>query len=146
MILGANVGVLVGIVLLVVELSQNRDMMRAQTRNELSRSVIDVVSMTAGNSQLADIIVRSNHDEELKDFERYMYLSRSEAVFRLWENVHYQYRKGMYDEDEYSKHLETMRVVLENSKGLVTYWCLRRSMYSAAFASVIDVIVQTNSC
>ena len=31
--LGANVGVLIGILLLVVELSQNREMIRAQTRN-----------------------------------------------------------------------------------------------------------------
>jgi hypothetical protein len=31
-----NAGVIIGILLLVYELAQNREMMRAQTRNELS--------------------------------------------------------------------------------------------------------------
>ena len=34
--IGANVGVLIGIVLLIAELAQNRDMMRAQVRHELA--------------------------------------------------------------------------------------------------------------
>ena len=33
--LGANAGVLIGLVLLIMELDQNRDLMRAQTRHEL---------------------------------------------------------------------------------------------------------------
>ena len=34
-----NFGVIVGILLLVYELNQNRDMMMAQTRNELSQGI-----------------------------------------------------------------------------------------------------------
>jgi len=37
----ANVGVLAGILLLVFELNQNREMMRAQTRSELASSLVD---------------------------------------------------------------------------------------------------------
>ncbi len=37
----ANVGVIAGIVFLVFELQQNREMMRAQTRNELSMGAMD---------------------------------------------------------------------------------------------------------
>jgi hypothetical protein len=50
--LGANVGVLVGIILLVFELSQNREMMRAQTRNEISRVEMDLLGLTAANREL----------------------------------------------------------------------------------------------
>ena len=41
--LGANIGVLIGIVLVLVELDQNRDMMRAQTRNELAMGIVDLL-------------------------------------------------------------------------------------------------------
>ena len=39
----ANLGVLVGILLLVYELSQTRDMTRAQTRNELSQGFVSEI-------------------------------------------------------------------------------------------------------
>lgn len=38
--LSANFAVLIGIALIIVELSQNRDSMRAQTRNELKAAVL----------------------------------------------------------------------------------------------------------
>jgi hypothetical protein len=40
--LGANVGVLVGLLLLVFELNQNRDMIRAQTRNEMAAGIVAI--------------------------------------------------------------------------------------------------------
>ena len=37
----ANLGVIAGLAILVFELGQTRDLMRAQTRNELSSSIVD---------------------------------------------------------------------------------------------------------
>ena len=144
--LGANVGVLAGIILLVFELNQNRDMIQAQTRNEIWRGAAEVLILTAENPHLADIVARSNRGEELSDADNVMYLSRTEAVFRYWENAHYQYRKGMYDEAEYSKHLETMRVILAANPGVVSYWCQRRTMFSAVYMAEIDSMLPSNSC
>lgn len=47
--LGANIGVLIGIMLLVVELAQNREMIRTQTRNDISRQIVDRL-MLMGNA------------------------------------------------------------------------------------------------
>ena len=148
--LGTNIGVLIGIILLVVELDQNRDMIRAQTRNELSQGVVDLLSMSAENKELADAIVRANQGEELTPTEFHMYTARSEAVFRYWENAHYQYRQGMYDEIEFSSHLETMKAVLLSSDGLVRFWlrarCSDRMLYSAPFMAEIDGLLSDKEC
>ena len=107
-----NLGVLIGIILLGVELNQNRDMMRAQTRNELSQGVLELLGSLVENKELADVMVRANNGEELTPTEVYIVGTQAERVFRYWENVHYQYRQGMYDESEFSRHLDTMQNVL----------------------------------
>ena len=47
--LGANLAVFVGIVLLIAELNQNYEIMRAQTRTEISQSLLSVLELTAQN-------------------------------------------------------------------------------------------------
>ncbi len=144
--LGANIGVLIGIILLLVELDQNREIVRAQTRNEIARTVVEFLFEQAGNPLLAEVIVRSNQGEELSASEQVMYLSRSEAAFRYWENVHYQYRQGMYDETEFVTHLETMRVVIDQNEGLERFWCNTQGMYSKPFAEEIEKLVLKDLC
>ena len=41
--IGANLGVLIGLLLLIAELNQNRDMMRAQVRHDLAMGIVDLL-------------------------------------------------------------------------------------------------------
>ena len=63
--LGANIGVLIGIILLIVELDQNREMIRAQTRNDISQQLANRLLTVAGNSQMASLHRRAEAGEEL---------------------------------------------------------------------------------
>ena len=63
--LGANIGVLIGIILLLVELNQNSTMMRAQTRFEVSQGIVDLLNLSASNEQLASVLRRADSGEEL---------------------------------------------------------------------------------
>ena len=119
--LGANLGVLIGIILLIVELDQNRQAMQAQTRNDIAQGAIGVISLAIENPHLAEIIVRSNRGEELSESETYILYSRSEAIFRHFENVHYQYRLGTYDEGEFARQMDTMKAVASNTASLREY-------------------------
>jgi hypothetical protein len=65
--LGANLGVLIGIFLLIVELQQNREMMRAQTRTDIAAMSIDRLQAIASDQGLADIVRRARFGEELGD-------------------------------------------------------------------------------
>ncbi len=53
--LGANIGVLIGIILLVVELDQNATVMKAQISNARSSQSIDLFMSIAGSQELSSI-------------------------------------------------------------------------------------------
>ena len=142
----ANVGVLLGILLLVYELNQNRDMMLAQTRNEISRSSMDLLATGATSEALAAVMVRANSGQSLSAEENYMYLNRSELTFRLWENTNYQYRQGLFDETEYAGSLATRNDVLSRNNALVEYWCARRQMFSRPYVAEMDALPALQSC
>jgi hypothetical protein len=144
---GGNFLVVLGLLLVVLELHQNQAMMRAQIRNELSQGVVDVLSLTAGNKEFAEIIVRANAGEALTPAENIMLEMRAEATFRYWENAHYQYREGLYDDSEFSKHMATMRdVLVEREKILGIFWCRNRVLFSDAFHADLDGVLPATFC
>ena len=142
----ANIGVLIGIFLLVYELNQNREMTRAQIRNEISRSEMDLLSTGSTSESLAAVMVRANAGENLSAEDNFMLRGRAESVFRLWENISYQNRQGMYDATEYSGNLATIDDVLSRNRSLLDYWCARRQMFSAPFVAEIDAMPVTKGC
>jgi len=143
---GANVGVLVGIILLVVELNQNRMAMRAQTRSELSNRIVDLFINVADNSELASLRRRADAGEELGPDDAYRYEIITRAFFRYWENVHYQFRQRLYDEVEYSRQKEAWRSYAEASPALVRWWCSSRSGFSPEFATEFDGLLPSGGC
>ena len=144
--LGANVGVLIGIILLIVELDQNRDMMRAQTRHELAMGIVDLLQVPANNEQLADLIYRANSGGEITPRELFQFRLRTNALFRYWENVHYQYRVGLYDEEEFSKQRDAWKASITNSALGQAYWCEVRTLYSPEFMSEMNKLLEEGSC
>jgi len=144
--LGANVGVLAGIILLVVELNQNREMMRAQIRHELAMGIVDLLQTPASNEQLAGVLYRAHSGDELTEEEQFQFELRSNALLRYWEDVHYQYRAGLYDEIEFARQREAWKVSFANSAGAREYWCRVRSLYSPEFTSELDGLLDDIAC
>jgi len=141
--LGANAAVLIGIVLLIVELSQNRDMMRAQTRHELSMGIVDLLQTAATDEQLADVLLRAHAGDRLTARELFQFEMRTNALFRYWEDVHYQYRAGLYDDIEFGRQRDAWRASLANSRLAQQYWCRVRSLYSPQFMAEMDSLLDT---
>jgi hypothetical protein len=142
----ANLGAVVGLFLLVVGLRQNEAMMRAQTRNELSVTIVDLFSTVAENRELASLRRRADAGEELSPDETYRYEIITRAFFRYWENVHYQYRQHLYDEAEFSRQRTAWRSYARSSPGLIRFWCAERGQFSPAFVSEFDQLLPSGSC
>lgn len=143
---GANFGVLLGIILLVFELTQNRDMMRAQIRHELAMGIVDLLQTPANNEQLAHVLFRAKSGEELTPTEVLQFELRTNALFRYWEDVHYQYRVGLYDEVEFAKQRDAWKASLAGSLLAVHYWCKVRLLYSPEFSSEMDNLIVNKTC
>lgn len=142
----ASVGVLIGIALLIYELGQNREMMRAQVRHDLSMGLIEVVGWTATSERLASIVRRGDAGEILTPDESVQYWDRATALFRYWQNIHYQYRLGLYDAPQYASHRLTIVEYLNESRLMVDYWCQARHTYDSSFASEIEGTLSVLTC
>lgn len=142
----ANIGVLIGIILLIVELDQNRDMMRSQTRNDISQGIADFLSMGAVDAQVASLWWRAEAGEKLTPDEDKQYSLILGANLRLWENIHYQYRHGMFDESEFDSERVTWQLLINNNKYFPAAWCRMRTFYSTEFSSEIDQLLENNPC
>jgi hypothetical protein len=143
--LSANLAVLVGIILLIVELDQNRDMMRAQTRNEIARATQELLTSWATNPELADIVVRANRNEDLSPSEYYMVAVRNESMLRHLENLHYQNRQGLYDRSEFEASSVRFSQLLRGQPSLLRHWCATRSGFLNSFNHCYRLIIASLS-
>jgi hypothetical protein len=111
----ANLGVLLGILLLIYKLAQNRQMMRAQTRTVIADGLQTFLTAVGSDPQIAPVYVRGSlgdarrFGDALSEAERAQYALLVNAAFSYFENVHYQYRNGLYDESEFNAQREAWR-------------------------------------
>ena len=141
----ANLGVIVGILLLIFELTQNRDMMRAQIRNEISTSLSGALPAVA-DAELADALFRSDNGGELTGAERYRASLANEILFRYWENAYYQYEQGLYDEIEFSGHRGAIAASINGRPRLAQFWCIDRANYATPFVEFVDSVLRSDAC
>lgn len=144
--LGANLGVLVGLGLLLIELDQNREMMRAQTRHDIAAGIVDLLLVPASNEQLANLMYRAEMGGDLTPEENFQFQMRTNALLRYWEDVHYQYRVGLYDEIEFSKQKGAWEAALDRSRGMREYWCDKRTLYSPEYMAEMDALLPEGAC
>ena len=144
--LAANLGVLGGIVLVILQLNQNERMIRAQTRHDIAMGIVDQLRDTANNSQLAELSMRANAGAELTPAERFQAQLRVGALLRIWEDEHYQYRMGLYDEQEFVHERNNWRGVLASNQGIREVWCRNSGNYSAEFAAEVNALLAPGAC
>ena len=101
---------------------------------------------TAQNLQFASVMRRGHAGEELSPDELAQFNLQSNALFRYWENVHYQYREGLYDDVEFSSHRDAWAGYLGDSQATVSFWCRYRGTYSPEFREALDEVLSTFKC
>ncbi|MCP5092245.1 MAG: hypothetical protein GY949_15125 [Gammaproteobacteria bacterium] len=101
---------------MIAELQQNHELMRAQTRNDLAMGLVAVTSMPASNSQLASLVRRAAAGETLTPDENVQIVFFNASLIRYWENVHYQYRQGLFDSAEFSAQRDAWKSLLSRDQ------------------------------
>jgi hypothetical protein len=108
--LGANIGVLIGIVLLLIELDQNSDLLRAQIHQARSDTHVghrlnDVESVTLAAIRMklqANGYPRNTASiDALTPEELFRFKDYKAARHTDLDNLHYQYQQGYLDEEYY---------------------------------------------
>lgn len=136
----ANLGVLGGIIFLGIELKQNTEMMESQTRNEISQSILRLLEMER-HSDLVTAYMKIEDGTPLDPKDRYFLDNMANATLRHWENTYYQYKKGLFDQEEFEADFEVWRDVMLNEVNFSQHWQKMRHTYSQEFRSIIDDLI-----
>ena len=105
--LGANFGVLCGLILLVFEINQNSELTRVQIEQSRSESYVNWQRQIAVNENVASLLAKLGEMEgtpiqrleQLTPTERVQANSVIEARFYDYENLYSQYQQGFVSED-----------------------------------------------
>ena len=142
----ANVGVIAGIIFLAVELRQNTQALRAQTRDSLTEKTMTYLGWMATSPELAAIEnkARSIGIGSLDPTERNQYRNFVGAQLREWENSFYQYERGLFTQADYEARRETWRnrlLEVPDSSFYRSIWEGGRTHFSPSFGEEIDGIL-----
>jgi hypothetical protein len=142
----ANVGVLIGLIFLIVELDQTRQMNQGETRTQVAAELLELLRDVGNNPQLADLIHRAERGDELTPADLMQYQQRTLSMLRYFENVQYQFRRGLYDKGEFSTQKEAWRKVYAASRPTIRIWCDYRNTFSPEFRAEFDGLLNEFKC
>jgi hypothetical protein len=94
----ANIGIILGLVFLVLELQQLRDQMDAQISYNLFMGRNDGIRTVATDEFLPEIISKVDAGENLSPVESFRINTFLRAFVFSWEYEWQQYQKGRYDD------------------------------------------------
>ncbi len=140
--LSANLGVLLGIIFLAIEIQQNTNMMQAQTSESITDKQLNWYLETGTDPYSSDILVRGGATKDpnsvLDAQEVNSYFLIVNALFRIWENEIYQFERGLYSEEEFLPRVETWRYQYNRNPGMSYVWEVNGSGFSRGLVEVIE--------
>ena len=144
--LAANLGVILSIMVLAYQIGEQRELMKAQNRTAAASEVIGLLVSEATDEGLVSAVRRSFDGEELSPDDRFRLDRITRAYFRYFANVHYQYRNGLYDEEEFAGSRVGLKWRLSRP-GVAAIWCDTAYQYSPAFVAEVEPLLPSGfSC
>lgn len=139
----ANAGVVSGIVFLAIEIQQNTEMIRSQTRDSITEKQIAVFEWWATDTE--NNRIREQGDQLELDFdspEGHQYAWMIAGNLRLWENEWYQYQRGLFEPEEFEPRINIWRRIV-NTPGIIYIWEEgQRDAFSPEFSALIDSLIE----
>lgn len=142
--LSTSIAVIMGIVFLGLEIRQNTEMMKSQTRDAISEKQMMFSEWVATEAELANTLAKVSASEPLEPWEAVQHAYFLAGVWREWENSYYQFQQELFDKDEFEPRLERWRATMRNELVRIN-WLATRQNYSPSFRAVVDEIVNTYS-
>ena len=134
----ANVAVVGGIVFLAIEIRQNNELLRSESRQTLVAN--DLVSLTA-NIENAEVFTKFALGAELSAAEQ-MSISFMFAIdLRNREFEYLQYKNGLLDEETWLSYRQVLLVNHSTGPGLAWWDTVGRGFVAPEFAASIDELL-----
>jgi len=140
--LTANIGVVIGLVLLLMELRQNTEMMRAQITHSRSETAQSENQAVFNSDHIPAIIAKIRSGGEIPEVELIRYEFYFRSVNRNQDNVLWQYREGFLGENV--PHSIRAFVIAEIDSSAISrgIWERTKTAYSPEYASFVDSVLK----
>ncbi len=143
--LAGMAAIVLSLFLVAYELRQNTLMMRAQTRDSMTTKQMIFSEWFATSRYAADVAIQGrNGIPETGTAESVSYRFMIHGILREWENSHYQYRQGLFDQVEFEPRKLRWKFNMQ-SQGYREIWAETRETFSPEFRDEIDRIVEENA-
>ena len=136
------VAIVASLIFLALEIRQNSELMKAQSRTEMAHDTVELLILNVGNTDFLDVWNRGNAGEELTVLEQTQFAYTYYAWIWHWNNVAYLHRVGLYDEAEYALQINIVRGEIDEFPGFKTFWCDNRQRIASL--ELIDAIEGTS--
>ncbi len=120
--LSANIGVVIGLVLLIVEIGQNTEMMRAQINQSRTEAAQSEQQATYNSDYMPAILVKRDKGERLSDEEIRRYRAYIRSFNRNMDNQLWQYNHGLLGENIPRSIRGAVRRVIGNYELSIQIW------------------------
>ena len=136
----ASAAVILGIVFLGLEIRQNTEMMKSQTRDSISEKQMMFSEWVATEIDLAETIAKATAGQAMSPAEGVQYAYFLAGVWREWENSYYQFQQGLFDRDEFEPRMNRWHDMMR-TKLVRDSWLSTRMNYAPGFREEVDRIV-----
>ena len=138
--------VVLTLIYLAIQIRHSIRATKALVRESATNSMVQDIRATYQDKDLLSAYVKLQNGESLSNTEEYCVRQESAAWLRTYENMHYQYRKGFLDEEEWQGHLHILKLVFQpnpgpgEAKGITDRFDSWPGVYSSEFQELIGAI------
>jgi len=137
----ANVGVILGLIFLAVELGQNSDLMRVQINQSRADAAMASNESVFNSDYLPQILIKINFGEELSAEETIRYRTWFRASNRNQDNVLHQYLAGMLGGNSPRSVRDYVEQVIASSNQAREEWENQKVGYTDEFVALVEEVI-----
>ena len=131
--LGANIGVVIGIAFLVVEINQNTTATRIAARDSATQGHIDYMAHVLDSSVLAPATAKAFANQELSYLETHQLILFHEIRWRHYERVYYQHQNGVISDQEWGAYVNG---ITQSFREDIVMWKISRDSWDSINAKL----------
>ena len=139
--IGAATGVIISLIFVGLQLQTNTEATEAATREAINQKDMAYLSLRLDSSVLARANAKLDNGEALSPLEESQVVHQEYVNFISFEHSFYQYRKGVLESEEWSRHENIVRLQIENSRHAQIMWARKRHTFTTGFQELVDSFV-----
>ncbi len=136
--LGANIGVVIGLVLLIIEIGQNTEMMQAQINQSRTDAAISEQQAVFNSDYIPALVAKRNKGEPFSEQEMIRYRTYFRSGNRNQDNNLWQYNQGFLGESTPRSIKGFARAVIGGSEIGIRTWDSQKYGYTDEYVAFVE--------